>query len=169
MRTFETGATRDSNEHKPDYSGFLSPKAIKRFGEYMLKNQVQADGSRREANNWKRGMPVATYVESGFRHMIEFWDLYEEGKLEEADDVACAILFNVQGYLHERAKAEAPPAKEKHETLTATPAHVDCSALHTKTGYGCTRPVGHTGAHWATYGHETGNRPQHHVCVKWAA
>jgi len=104
MRVFATGATRDSNEHKPDYKGFLSTKAIKRFGAYMMKHQVQADGSLRSSDNWKKGIPIPAYVESLVRHTIDFLDAYESGRLEEADELACAIMFNNQGYLHEREK-----------------------------------------------------------------
>ena len=104
MRVFETGAVRDDNTYKPDYSGFLSPKAVKRFGVYMQQHQQQADGQLRASDNWKKGMPLATFKESGVRHMIDFWDAVEDGRLDEADDLACAIWFNVQGWLHERAK-----------------------------------------------------------------
>jgi hypothetical protein len=104
VRQFETGATRDTNEGKVDYRGFISPKAMRRFGEYMLTHQVQADGTKRSSDNWKKGIPVAAYVESGVRHMFDFWDAYEDGKLDVCDELACAVLFNIQGYLHERMK-----------------------------------------------------------------
>lgn len=106
MRTFDTGATRDSNETKFDYSGFLSPSAIKVFAAYMHKHRVQADGSLRASDNWKKGIPIPAYFESWIRHTIDFWDAYERGDLAACDDLACAIWFNMQGFLHERAKAQ---------------------------------------------------------------
>ena len=39
MRTFDTGATRDTNTDKPDYEGFLSPLVIERYGQFMMKHQ----------------------------------------------------------------------------------------------------------------------------------
>ena len=104
MRTFETGATRDDNTHKPDYSGFLCPFALKRFGAYMQKHQQQADGGMRDASNWKKGMPISAYKESLIRHTVDFWAAYEGGNMDEAEELACAIFFNVQGFLHERLK-----------------------------------------------------------------
>ncbi|MDE2233254.1 MAG: hypothetical protein KGJ90_03955, partial [Patescibacteria group bacterium] len=47
MRTFKSGAIRDSDQDKPDYSGYLSPRVLKAFGMYMLKHQTLPDGSKR--------------------------------------------------------------------------------------------------------------------------
>ncbi len=110
MRTFDSGATRDTNDDKPDYSGFLSPSAIKAFGAYMHKHRVQADGSLRASDNWKKGIPIPAYFESWIRHTIDFWDAYERGDLAACDDLACAIWFNMQGFLHEREKTKAKPS-----------------------------------------------------------
>jgi len=105
MRTFDTGATRDDNTHKVDYFGFLSPKAIRAFGAYMHKHRFQADGVVRSADNWKKGIPISAYVESLTRHQIEFMDAVSDGRWAEADEIACALWFNIQGYLHERQTA----------------------------------------------------------------
>lgn len=111
MRVFATGATRDTNETKPDYKGFLSPRAIRRFGQYMLKHQIQADGTRRTSDNWKKGIPIEAYTESLIRHVADFHYAIEAEAWVEADELACAIYFNVQGYLHERSKQiEIAPA-----------------------------------------------------------
>ena len=110
MRTFDTGATRDSDENKPDYEGFLSPLVLVRYGEYMMKHQVQADGDLRSSDNWQHGIPKDAYIKSAFRHFMDWWlehDGYESREgLEEA---LCALMFNVMGYLHEELKS-APPA-----------------------------------------------------------
>lgn len=107
MREFSTGATRDTAEDKPDYRGFLSPEVLRRFGQYMLKHQVQADGTIRPSDNWKRGIPQKEYLSSLLRHVIGVWDEMEDtGVLsigEEAlQDHLCAIFFNTQGLLRER-------------------------------------------------------------------
>ncbi len=104
IRTFSTGATRDQNDNKPDYLGFLSARYIKRFGAYMMKHQLQANGEKRAADNWKKGIPIPAYAESLFRHAMEFHDAVERGELDRAEEVALAIGFNVQGFIHEREK-----------------------------------------------------------------
>jgi hypothetical protein len=104
MRHFDTGATRSLLGEKLGYVGFLSPQVLKRFAEYMHQHRTQEDGQLREPGNWKKGMPLDCYVDSGVRHMIDWWRAYDEGRLAECDELACAILFNVQGYLHERLK-----------------------------------------------------------------
>ena len=107
MRIFESGATRDDVDAKPDYRGFLSPLVLERFGRYMLKHRVQADGNVRDSDNWKRGIPKKEYLSSNLRHTLTIW-LYEEGfagiTQEEAEEAACASFFNIQGYLLEHLK-----------------------------------------------------------------
>lgn len=106
MRTYDTGATRDSNDTKLDYRGFLSPTALRRFAEYMQKHRRQADGHLRASDNWKKGIPVEDYLESLIRHTVDFWDAEERGDQDAAMELACAIWFNLQGYIHEREKAK---------------------------------------------------------------
>jgi len=102
MRTFSSGATRDTADGKISYKGFLSPQALKAYGEYMLKNQVQADGTLRKADNWKLGIDKDAYVDSGWRHWVSVWTKYEAG--EDYTEDLCAMFFNVQGLLHEHLK-----------------------------------------------------------------
>jgi hypothetical protein len=47
VRTFETGATRDTSTNKPDLEGYLCPKVLEVYAEYMLSNQFQSDGTIR--------------------------------------------------------------------------------------------------------------------------
>lgn len=103
-RTFSTGATRDTNEGKLDFRGFLSPSVIKRYAEYMHKNRIQSDGELRAGDNWKKGIPKDTYMESMWRHFFSVWDGFENGA--DIDEELCALLFNVCGMLHERLKDE---------------------------------------------------------------
>lgn len=113
VRTFDTGATRDSDAGKPDYEGFLSPLVIERYGEYMNKHRVQSDGSLRDSDNWQKGIPITQYMKSGFRHTIQLWTahrgftVYDDktGDPLTIDDILCAVLFNFMGYLHEFLKA----------------------------------------------------------------
>jgi hypothetical protein len=109
MRVFPTGATRDSDDTKLDFDGFLSPLALRRFGEYMRTHQVQADGSRRASDNWQKGIPLDAYLKSMWRHFFDVWRLHRgHGPPDDLDKALCALLFNVQGYLHERVKARRP-------------------------------------------------------------
>jgi len=105
MRTFKTGATRDSDETKFDYEGFLSPLVIERFGEYMHQHRQQKDGKLRDSDNWQKGIPKTAYIKSGWRHFFSWWKAHRGYKTEEdIEDSLCALLFNVQGYLHEHLK-----------------------------------------------------------------
>jgi hypothetical protein len=116
MREFDTGATRDTDEGKLDYEGFLSPRVLERFAEYMNKNRVQADGNVRASDNWQKGIPREAYMKSLWRHFMDVWTLHrtsipcsvDEDELQEA---LCAMMFNVMGYLHEELAEEGTSAK----------------------------------------------------------
>ena len=108
IRTFSSGATRDTASGKPDYAGYLSPLVLQRFGRYMLQHQTQSDGTLRASDNWKRGIPKNAYMSSLWRHFLDVWLLHEEYPAATAnlEDALCALLFNVQGYLHETLREE---------------------------------------------------------------
>lgn len=118
VRTFETGATRDTTAGKHEPWGFMSALAESRFCEYMTKHRVQADGSLRASDNWKQGIPVEVYAHSLSRHVQDL-RLILEGFPEQAveddvEEVLCAVLFNVQGMLHETVKARLPALALPH-------------------------------------------------------
>lgn len=102
MRTFQTGATRDNDNHKLDYEGFLSPLAIEEFAKYMHKNRLQADGKLRDSDNWQKGIPIDAYMKSMWRHFFNVWKAHRNNQ-DNIEDL-CALLFNVQGMLHEKLK-----------------------------------------------------------------
>ena len=108
IRTFETGATRDTETGKLDYEAFLSPLVLRRYAEYMDKHRVQSDGTVRDGDNWQKGFPLEVYMKSGWRHFMDWWTEHRDMVLAEGkDDVSmmeeaiCALLFNGMGYLHE--------------------------------------------------------------------
>jgi hypothetical protein len=103
MRQFDTGATRDTDDGKIDYDGFLSPLVLERFGRYMLTHQVQADGHKRASDNWQKGIPQDAYMKSGWRHFMAWWKHHRDihDPHETVEDSLCALIFNAQGYLHE--------------------------------------------------------------------
>jgi hypothetical protein len=105
MRTFDSGATRDTDEGKLDWEGFISPVAMRVFSEYMHLHRLQSDGTLRTADNWQKGMPRRQYIKSLIRHT---WDLWLAWRVDPEDTKAivallCAILFNTQGLLLEIA------------------------------------------------------------------
>ena len=114
VRTFGTGATRHADDKKHDYEGFLSPWAIRRYGEYMHSHRTQADGSKRDSDNWQKGIPIDQYMKSFFRHAIDAWSIHrglptfdaKDGSEIFIEDALCGALFNAFGYLHERLKEE---------------------------------------------------------------
>jgi hypothetical protein len=101
MRLFETGATRNVDDNKLDYEGFLSPLVLKRYAEYMHTNRKQADGALRDSDNWQKGIPLPAYMKSLKRHVMDVWLSHRGYAAGEPLQVAlCAVLFNAMGYLH---------------------------------------------------------------------
>jgi hypothetical protein len=102
-RTFDTGATRNSDEGKLDYEGFLSPLVLRRFAEYMHACRGMAGDQLRASDNWQKGIPQDVYMKSMWRHFMDVWQGHRESNGEALDDDAlCALLFNVMGMLHEQ-------------------------------------------------------------------
>ena len=102
MRTFDTGAIRDDGENKIDPEACLSPLVVERFSHYMLQHCTQADGGTRSHDNWQKGMPREVWIKSSWRHFLAWWTLHRQGVVwgDEVEDVLCAVMFNVMGYLH---------------------------------------------------------------------
>lgn len=132
IRTFSSGATRNLDEDKHDYEAFLSVRVLRRYAEYMHSHRQQADGALRDGDNWQKGIPFESYAKSGWRHFMDFWEAHRE-ELEETlranadtdpslddelaslwdgcgvspekmEEILCALLFNISGYLHELIK-----------------------------------------------------------------
>jgi len=115
-RMFETGATRDSDNGKLDYEGFIAPAVWQSFAEYMhrcrLRN-IPLGQEVRSSDNWQKGIPQDQYMKSLVRHVMEAWIQWREGTV--TIDVFNAILFNVQGMILEELKIQrlnAPPVIE---------------------------------------------------------
>jgi hypothetical protein len=111
MRKFPTGATRDDDKEKLDYEGFLSPIVQETFAEYMHVHRRQSDGNLRDSDNWQSGFGSDHYsicMKSLFRHFMDLWCLHrgykrfdkKDGHSITKEEAACAVLFNVQAYLH---------------------------------------------------------------------
>ena len=112
IRTFDSGATRDTAQGKLDYVKALSPIVLRRYVQYLNRHRLQPDGSYRDFDNWKSGMPQDVYHSSGGRHFFEAWLLTEGYETEdnhgpvELEDVLCAQMFNIMGRLHELLKVK---------------------------------------------------------------
>ena len=114
MREFASGATRNNAGDKLEYKGFICPEALTAFAEYMHNHRIQADGQMRDSDNWKKGIPIAVYNDSLIRHVHDYHRLIDgwspkcpdDGHVLTAKELLCAILFNVQGLLHETLKDE---------------------------------------------------------------
>jgi hypothetical protein len=105
IRKFESGATRDTDEGKLKYEGFLNPGVLRRFAEYMHVNRKMRDGSLRDPDNWQKGIEVPAYEDSLVRHVIELWYKRRCENVwlgnDTTQDVLCAIMFNSMGLLYE--------------------------------------------------------------------
>jgi hypothetical protein len=122
MAVFGTGATRNRKENELRYDGFLSPLALQMFARYMHKNRKTADGTIREPDNWQKGMPDASYLDSLLRHVMDIWLIYRgfpeaarEGKFESLS----GAFFNIQGLMHNWMTEDVSLA-EVIATLAAT-------------------------------------------------
>lgn len=104
MRNFKSGATRNDEEGKYDYEGFLSPLVVEAYAKYMHKHRLQADGKLRDSDNWQKGFGenhFAVCIKSLYRHFIDFWKEHRGLKSREGlDDAIGGILFNVMAYYH---------------------------------------------------------------------
>jgi hypothetical protein len=112
MRTFDTGATRNLDEDKLDYEGFLSPVVLRRYAQYMHTHRQQADGTLRSADNWQKGIPQDVYMSSMWRHFMDAWMTHrgyevnspEDDHVVGMEEALMALLFNVMGMAHEILK-----------------------------------------------------------------
>jgi hypothetical protein len=107
MRQFDTGATRNTDDGKIDFEGFLSPLVLAEFGDYMDKHRLQADGKLRDSDNWQKGIPLDAYMKSAWRHFFDWWSFHRGYPTAHGDtetEILCALMFNVMGYLHEKLK-----------------------------------------------------------------
>lgn len=107
LRAFVTGATRNSDIGKLDYDGALSPLVLDAYVRFLHFHRHLEDGSVRDADNWKKGIPVEAYRKSLWRHFMDAWRGMLGMKIE--DNLAFALLgviFNASGALHELIKAD---------------------------------------------------------------
>ncbi len=105
IRTFDTGANRNSDEGKLDFEGFLSPTVLEAYAVYMNSNRKLENGNLRDSDNWQKGIPKDAYMKSMWRHFFDVWKDHR-GLDTNEDEITnlCGLLFNVSGMLHEKLK-----------------------------------------------------------------
>lgn len=119
VREFDTGATRDGEGDKFDYEGFISPRVLRRYAEYMHTHRKQSDGKMRASDNWQKGIPLGVYMKSLLRHVMDLWLLGRGAMVIDPvtkhkigrEEALCAILFNTSGMLHEFLKLHGEPLR----------------------------------------------------------
>lgn len=115
MREFLTGATRNNDDEKLDFEGFLSPLVLEEYAKYMHTHRLQDDGKLRQSDNWQKGIPKEAYIKSGWRHFFDWWTEHRGNQSREGIERAiCGLLFNSMGYLHEHLKEKHDKMVSKH-------------------------------------------------------
>lgn len=110
IREFDTGATRDTVENKLSYVKALSPVVLQRYVQYLNAHRKQPDGSMRDFDNWKKGIPIEAYFDGLGRHFVAIWLLQQGFGAEDnhgsvtLEDSLCAVIFNSMGWLFELLK-----------------------------------------------------------------
>lgn len=104
IRTFESGATRNADNQKLDFEGFMSPLVLEAYAKYMHKHRFQADGNIRDSDNWQKLFGEKhkdVCMKSAWRHFFSLWKSHRGLPTEESiEESICALIFNVSAYLH---------------------------------------------------------------------
>lgn len=70
-RVFSSGANRNSSLGKFTYKDFINPLNEYSYGKYMDGKRVLADGTIRDGDNWQKGIPKDSLLDSLTRHIKE--------------------------------------------------------------------------------------------------
>ena len=94
-RTFNSGAKRDSNEGKENYSVNVSALALRRYAQYMTgKANLYGEG------NYLKGIPSKECLESLLRHINKYLIEKQTGIVVEDSDHLSACIFNIFCIMH---------------------------------------------------------------------
>ncbi len=106
FRVFNTGAIRDADHHKIDPEAAFSPLVFNAYCQFMFQMSYLYDGTRRDEDNWQKGMGINSYMKSSWRHFLDLWSIHRGLRAKEhIVFVLCYLLFNISGYLHEYLEA----------------------------------------------------------------
>jgi hypothetical protein len=99
-RVFVTGAIRDKETEKEDYTETISWTAFKRYAQYMTGKKAKYG-----AGNFKLGIDIESYERSLLRHIQKYMEnKYEGGVIEAEEDHLSACVFNIFGIMHEEGR-----------------------------------------------------------------
>jgi len=106
-RKFTSGASRDTDLGKLDYEGSLSPLVLKKYVEYMQRNNNTKSGVRK-CDNWK-GLFGEKHQEvcmkSLMRHTMDVWLFHKEFQgRDNMEDALCGVIFNASAILYKIEK-----------------------------------------------------------------
>jgi hypothetical protein len=110
IRTAAAGASRDSDVGKLSYAKGLSSQVLQRYLEYLGQHRTMKDGSLRDWDNWKQGMPIEWYIDSLARHGHDAIKASQGLSVPEnatLEDLLCAVIFNASGWLFELLVAKS--------------------------------------------------------------
>jgi hypothetical protein len=101
VRTFQSGATRDTEDGKLDFEAYLSPAVLLRYAQYMQTHQLHSDGTYRDGDNWQKGIPKDAYMKSLLRHVMDLWMIHRDydAARDDIETALCGVIFNAMGYL----------------------------------------------------------------------
>lgn len=98
---FPTGAIRDTQEGKIDFTETISWQAFGRYAAYMTEKAVKYG-----KGNFLKGIPVSSYEKSLLRHVHKYMVNKQGGSLEPDQDHLSAIVFNVFGIMLEEERQQ---------------------------------------------------------------
>lgn len=101
---FNTGAIRDDQTGKTDFTETISWIAFGRFADYMTSKK-----SRYGRGNFKKGIPIESYEQSLLRHIHKYMANKEGANLEPNEDHLAAAVFNIFGIMHEQWRDKVKP------------------------------------------------------------
>jgi len=110
-RVFVTGAIRDKEDEKEDYTETISWTAFKRYAKYMTGKK-----SKYGSGNFKLGIDIESYERSLLRHVQKYMEnKYEGGLVEREEDHLSAMVFNIFGILHEEERIKKLSKNDKQK------------------------------------------------------
>ena len=112
-RQFETGARRGTVEGRGRFD-LIPPAALA-----ALAKRLEYGATRYGAHNWRKCIPLSSYLDSGMRHMTQLL------AGDTSEDHAGAVLFNVACYFETLAmieRGELPASLDDRYRPQASPA-----------------------------------------------
>jgi hypothetical protein len=104
---FKSGAIRDSQIGKTDFTETISWTAFNAYARYMTSKKAKYS-----PGNFKKGIEAWSYEQSMLRHVDKYMrNKYENGSDEPDQDHLSAIVFNVFGLIHNREQSKLTPPR----------------------------------------------------------